>query len=56
MNNKPAYWVITGFLAGTAIGVILDNIAAGMCLGTAVGLLSMLVAFTTVENKNRYRS
>lgn len=54
MNNKPAYWVITGVIVGTAIGVLLDNIAAGVCLGTAVGLLSMLVAFTTVENKNRY--
>ena len=54
MNNKPGYWVITGVVVGTAIGIILDNIAAGAFLGAAVGLLSMLVVFATVENKNRY--
>jgi F0F1-type ATP synthase assembly protein I len=51
MNNKPTYWVIAGIIIGVAIGFVLDNIPAGLCLGAAVGILSMLVAFTTVENK-----
>lgn len=53
MNNKPSYWVIAGTLVGIIAGALLDNIPAGACLGTAVGILSMLVAFTTVESKNR---
>ena len=53
MNNKPSYWVIGGLLIGIAAGIILDNIPAGACLGTAIGILSMLVAFTNVETKNR---
>jgi len=54
MNSKPTYWVIAGVTIGAAIGIVLDNIPAGLCLGAAIGILSMLVAFTTVENKNKY--
>jgi hypothetical protein len=53
MNNKPAYWVFAGSLVGIIAGAVLDNIPAGACLGTAVGILSMLLAFTSVESKKR---
>jgi F0F1-type ATP synthase assembly protein I len=52
MSNKPSYRIVAGLLLGIIAGVILDNIPAGVCLGTAIGILGMLVAFTAVERKN----
>lgn len=51
MKNKPSIWVVAGIGIGTSIGVAFDNIPAGVTLGAAIGILTMLVSFTTVEKK-----
>ena len=53
MKNKPFFWVITGIVLGTSLGVALDNIPAGVTLGAAIGLLTMLLSFTRVEQNKR---
>ncbi|HEX5651655.1 MAG TPA: hypothetical protein VFX58_01190 [Chitinophagaceae bacterium] len=52
-KSRPFIWVLTGLAIGTTIGVIFQNIAAGMSLGTATGILTMLIAFTEVDQKNK---
>lgn len=51
MKNKPSIWVVAGTGIGTSVGAALDNIPAGITLGAAMGILAMLVSFTTVERK-----
>ncbi|MBL7707808.1 MAG: hypothetical protein JNJ86_02000 [Chitinophagaceae bacterium] len=51
MKNKPSIWVVAGIGIGASVGVALDNIPAGVTLGAAIGILTMLVSFTTVEKK-----
>lgn len=51
MKQQPSFWVIAGIATGTTIGVALDNIPAGVCLGAAMGILTMLLSFTKVERK-----
>jgi hypothetical protein len=53
MKNRPFTWVLAGLSIGTTIGVVMDNIAAGISLGTATGILTMLIAFTEVDQKNK---
>lgn len=52
-KGKPFTWVIAGILLGTTLGVALDNIPAGATLGAAIGLLTMLLSFTQVEQNKR---
>ncbi|MBN8676077.1 MAG: hypothetical protein J0L56_18240 [Chitinophagales bacterium] len=51
MKNKPSIWVVVGIGTGTSAGVALNNIPAGVTLGAAMGILTMLVSFTTAERK-----
>lgn len=51
MKSKPSIWVLAGMGVGTFAGLVLDNVPAGITLGTAMGILTMLVSFTTVEKK-----
>lgn len=53
MKNKPIFRVLVGMLTSSIAGLILENIPAGLCLGTAVGLLTMILSFTRVEQNNR---
>jgi hypothetical protein len=53
MKNKPSFWIIVGVAIGTSVGVAFKNIPAGVCLGASVGILVMLLSFTTIERKNR---
>jgi hypothetical protein len=53
MKNKPSFWVIVGIVTGTSIGVAFGNIPAGVCLGTSIGILVMLLSFTKAERKDR---
>jgi hypothetical protein len=38
------FWLITGIGVGTALGVALDNIPAGVSLGAGSGLLALLLS------------
>jgi mannose/fructose/N-acetylgalactosamine-specific phosphotransferase system component IIC len=53
MNSNTSLWFIAGIIIGTVAGFLLGNISAGICLGTTVGLLTMLLSFTRTEQKNR---
>jgi hypothetical protein len=49
MKRVSYYWLISGVSLGTVFGIILQNIPAGICLGLAIGCLTMLLSFTSIE-------
>lgn len=53
VKNRPIIWIIAGPAIGTIAGIVFHNIPAGICLGTAMGILFLLVSFTDVERKSR---
>jgi hypothetical protein len=52
MSGSSVFWITMGTGTGAVMGMIYDNLPAGLCFGGAMGIICNLLSWLSMRHSN----